>query len=290
MKTESGDYKGPLMMLLASICFSMGGLLCKMIPWSALAINGVRNLIGSAVIGIYLLMTHHRVKMNGTVVFGAVSMCGVTTLFAFANKMTTAGNAIVLEYTAPVWIILMMFLFFGQKPRKADLIALAAVMFGVLCFFIDSLSVGDLAGNVVALLSGIFFAGLFILNSFKNGDAISSLFFGQLITGIIMTPFVFRETDFSPKTLLAIFILGAVQVGLAYVFFYQGTKRTNPLTASLISGLEPVLNPILVAVFWGELLTPLSVFGAVVVILSIFIYNIWLGRKHPADQGMEKAC
>ena len=105
-----------------------------------------------------------------------------------------------------------------------------------------------------------------------------------------MTPFAFRETDFSPKTLLAIFVLGAVQVGLAYVFFYQGTKRTNPLTASLISGLEPVLNPILVAVFWGELLTPLSVFGAVVVIVSIFIYNIWLGRKNPADQRTEKAC
>ena len=70
------------------------------------------------------------------------------------------------------------------------------------------------------------------------------------------------------------------------MFFYQGTKRTNPLTASLISGLEPVLNPILVAVFWGELLTPLSVFGAAVVILSILIYNIWLGRKRPAEQGV----
>ena len=101
-----------------------------------------------------------------------------------------------------------------------------------------------------------------------------------------MSPFAFRETDFSPRTLLAVFVLGAVQVGLAYVFFYQGTKRTNPLTASLISGLEPVLNPILVAVFWGELLTPLSVFGAAVVILSILIYNIWLGRKRPAEQGV----
>ena len=168
MKKEEGQYKGPVMLLLASLCFSLGGLLCKMIPWSALAINGVRNLIGSAVLGIYLLATHHRVKMNGTVIFGAVCMGGVTTLFAFANKMTTAGNAIVLEYTAPVWIILMMLLFFGQKPGRADLIALAAVMAGVLCFFIDSLSVGDLAGNVVALLSGIFFAGLFVLNSFKT--------------------------------------------------------------------------------------------------------------------------
>ena len=66
MKEKEGQYKGPVMMLLASLCFSLGGLLCKMIPWSALAINGVRNLIGSAVLGIYLLATHHRVKMNGT--------------------------------------------------------------------------------------------------------------------------------------------------------------------------------------------------------------------------------
>ena len=94
--------------IAASVCFSTGGLFIKLVPWSALAINGARNLIGAAVIGLYILLTRHRLVMNRTVAIGAASMMGVTTLFALANKMTTAANAIVLQFTAPVFVILLM--------------------------------------------------------------------------------------------------------------------------------------------------------------------------------------
>lgn len=274
MQDPKGKAYGPIMMLLASVCFSLGGLLCKMIPWSAVAINGFRDLLGSLVIGGYLLTTRHRLRVNGVVIAGAVCMFGVTTLFVMANKMTTAANTIVLQYSAPVWIVLLMAFFFRQKPKRNDLIAMAAVFAGILCFFIDSLSSGGAVGNCLALLAGVCYAGLFILNSFEKGDALSSLFLGQLAAGVFLTPFLARETDFSPVTLTAAVVLGFVQVGLGYIFFYQGTKYTHPVTASLVAGVEPILNPVLVAIFWNERLTPLAIVGAVIVVAAILLYSV----------------
>ncbi|MBE6129507.1 MAG: EamA family transporter [Erysipelotrichaceae bacterium] len=263
-----------LMVLSASLCFATGGLFMKLIPWNALAINGVRNLIASAVIGIYILMTHHKLKFNPTVLIGAVSMAGVTTCYAIANKLTTAGNTIILQYTAPVWIMVMVYLFFGKKPSRTGIISLLIVFAGILCFFFEGLSTGRWLGDLIALLSGIFYAGVFMLNSFEKGDALSSVFFGQLLCGIFLTPLVFQETDFSMPVLIAVFFLGAVQVGLAYIFFTTGTKYIDPLTASIINALEPILNPVLVAIFYGEKLGVLSLAGAAIVLCGIMYYNI----------------
>ena len=260
--------------LLASVCFSLGGLLIKLIPWNPLAINGVRNLIACIVIGIYLLATHHRIKFNFTVFCGAVCMFGVTTLYAIANKMTSAGNAIVLQYTAPVWIIIFMYLFFGKKPGKAAVAAVVTVFFGILCFFLESISSGKWLGDLLALLSGIFYAGVFMLNSFEKGDSLSSVFLGQLMTALLLAPSVRFETDFAAATLIAVFVLGSVQVGLAYIFFTTGIKYTDPVTASIIGAIEPILNPILVAIFYGEVLGTLSIIGAVIVILGVLLYSL----------------
>ena len=265
---------GTACMLAASLCFSTGGLLMKLIPWNPLAINGARNAIAAIVIGLYILATHHKLKFNPTVLVGAVSMAGVTTLYAIANKLTTAGNTIILQYTAPIWIVILMFLFFGQKPDKTALISILIVFAGILCFFFEGLSTGKWLGDLLALLSGIFYAGVFMLNSFEKGDALSSVFFGQLACGIFLSPLVLRESVFTVPVLLAVFVLGAVQVGLAYIFFTTGTKYTDPVTASIINALEPILNPILVAVFYGEMLGRLSLVGAVIVLAGILYYNL----------------
>ena len=102
------------------------------------------------------------------------------------------------------------------------------------------------------------------------------MFFGQLGCGIFLSPFVLRETVFTSGVLLAVFVLGAVQVGLAYIFFTTGTKYTDPVTASIINAMEPILNPVLVAVFYGEMLGKLSLVGAAIVISGILYYNIRL--------------
>lgn len=265
---------GTAAVLAASLCFSTGGLLMKIIPWNPLAINGVRNVIAAVVIGLYILALHHKLKFNFTVLVGAISMVGVTTLFSIANKLTTAGNTIILQYTAPIWIVILMFLIFGKKPDRTALISIFIVLAGILCFFFEALSTGKWLGDLCALMSGIFYAGVFMLNSFEKGDALSSVFFGQIACGVFLSPLVVHETDFSAPVLISVFLLGAVQVGIAYIFFTFGTKYTDPVTASIINALEPILNPILVAVFYGEMLGRISIVGAVIVLCGILYYNL----------------
>ncbi len=190
---KTREWRYPLCVFLASVCFSTGGLFIKMIPWSALAINGARNLIGAAVIGIYLLVTGRKIIFNLTVMIGALSMIGVTTLFAIANKLTTAANAIVLQFTAPVFVILFVAVLYKQRTGKADIATCVAVLLGVVLFFVDGIRAGNLWGNVIAILSGVCYAGVFMMNTGKNADAISSCFIGQLTAGVIFTPLVSRD-------------------------------------------------------------------------------------------------
>ena len=268
-----------LFVFLASVCFSTGGLFIKLIPWNALAINGARNLIGALVIGSYLLITRRRIVFSRRVLIGALSMIGVTTFFVLANKMTTAANTIVLQFTAPVFVIIFMTVLYRQKPGKADLAVCFLVLLGVVLFFVDGIRAGNLAGNLLAVLSGVCYAGVFMMNTGKNADAISSCFLGQLAAGIIFTPLCLQETDFSLPVTAAVIALGVVQVGGAYILFSIGIRHTPPVTASLITGMEPILNPLLVAAFYGERVSPLSVAGSVIVVCSIMGYNVWLARK-----------
>ena len=271
-----------LCVFLASMCFSTGGLFIKLVPWSPLAINGARNLIGAAVIGIYLLVTRHRLVFSRRVFIGALSMIGVTTLFALANKMTTAANTIVLQFTAPVFVILFMAVIYRQKPGRLDMIICFLVLLGVVLFFVDGIRAGNLAGNIIAVLSGICYAGVFMMNTGKNADAISSCFLGQLAAGIIFTPLCFGETDFSLPVVAAVAALGVVQVGGAYILFSIGIKNTPAVTASLLTGLEPIMNPLLVAAFYGERVSTLSIIGSVIVVCSILTYNVCLTMRKPA--------
>ena len=271
---------GALLVFLASLLFSIGGLLIKLNPWSALAINGARNLIGAAVIGLFLLATRHRIRVNRAVLAGALSLMGVTTLFTLANKLTTAANTIVLQYTAPVFVILLMALIFHKRPARADLITCALVLLGVFIFFVDGLRAGNQLGNVLALVSGVCYAGVFMMNASEKADALSSSFLGQLACGLVFTPFCLRETDFSALAVGTVVLLGVFQIGLAYICLSLGTRRTPPVTASLICGLEPVLNPLWVALFYGERISPLALLGAVIVVGSILAYNVRIaGRK-----------
>lgn len=273
------DRRSVLFVFLASVCFSTGGLFIKLIPWSPLAINGARNLIGAAVIGIYLLVTRHRIVFSRRVLTGALALIGVTTLFAVANKLTTAANTIVLQFTAPVFVILFMAALYRQKPGRVDLLVCFLVLLGVVLFFVDGLRAGNLLGNVLAILSGVCYAGVFMMNTGEKADAISSCFLGQLAAGVVLTPLCLQETDFSLPVVSAVLALGVIQVGGAYILFSIGIRNTPPVTASLITGMEPILNPLLVAAFYGERITALSVAGCVIVVCSILGYNVWLARR-----------
>lgn len=281
--------KGTLFVFLASICYSLGGICMKGIPWSGFAVNGGRTAIAVVVMGLYLWKTGQRLRFNQWVALGAAAVSCTNIRFAVANKMTTAANAIVLQYTAPIFVILLSVLFFRKRPGRLDGVACAVVFGGVLCFFVDSLSGGGLAGDVLALLSGISYAVVFMLNDLPGGDALSSAFFGHVFSAAVGLPFLLRETDFGPVPMVSMLVLGVFQVGLAYIFLGEGLKTTPPVTASLVSGLEPVLNPILVAVFYPGVdhIGMTCVLGTVIVVGGVVGYNILLARREKIDDTKE---
>lgn len=260
-------------MIAASILFASGGLVLKWVDWNPLAINGIRSLFGAMVLILFMRCTHRRLVFNRTVFLGALAYMGMTTLFTMANKMTTAANAIVLQFTCPIWIILISWIFLHKKPSGREWIAVTCVLGGIGCFFFDSLSSGGMAGNLVAILSGICYALMFMQNDLEGGHALSSVLIGQILSFLFMGWLVFFQTDFSLPTIVSLIWLGAMQVGMAYVFFCLGTALIPPLQACLITGFEPILNPLLVAVFWHETISPLAMIGAAVVIVSITVYS-----------------
>ncbi len=274
--------RGTLFVFLAAVLYSIGGLCIKVIPWNGLSINSARNIVALLVVGGYLVLVRHRPRLDKWVALGAVSVCGTNVLFSVANKLTTAANTIVLQFTAPVFVVVLSILFWRKKPRRLDLAACALVLAGVLCFFLDSLEMGGMLGNALALLSGVSYAGVFLLNDLPNADPISSVFWGDVLSVLIGLPFLVRETAFTPIAITSVIILGAFQVGLAYVLMCIGLRTTPAVTASLISGIEPVLNPILVALFYREPVGPMALVGAAIVVVSVVGYNVLRGQQAAA--------
>ena len=264
---------------MAAVLFSIGGLCIKLIPWSPLSINGARNFISVIIMGAYLKATHHKIVINPAVIFGAVCLMGTTTLYCIANKLTTAANTIVLQFTAPIFVIFFMWLFFKEKPKKVDIMASAVVFVGIICFFIDGLSTGNMLGNGLAVLSGVTYAGVFMMNSFKKSDSLSSIFLGQALSAVTCIWFLLGETDFGAKAIGGIVILGVFQLALAYIFMSKGLDEVPAVTASLTTAIEPILNPVLVAIFYHEMITPLSMVGAVIVIGAVVGYNVYKAVK-----------
>ena len=270
----TASQRGTLFVAISAALYSIGGLCIKVIPWNGMSINGGRTAIALVVIGAYLLWTKHPLRLNRWVALGALSVFGTNALFSLANKLTTAANAIVLQFTVPIFVMLFSALFFRKKPQQLDLAACAVVLGGILFFFLDSLEMGGGLGNFLALLSGVSYAGVFLMNDMPDSDAISSVFWGDVLSAVTGLPFLAHETEFTATAVFSLVILGAFQVGVAYVLLCIGLKTTPPVTASLISGIEPVLNPILVAIFYKEAIGAYAMVGAAIVIGGVVAYNV----------------
>ncbi len=276
---------GPLCVFLAAVLYSIGGLCIKVIPWGGMAINGGRTAIALVVIGGYLLAVKHPLRFNRWVALGALCIFFTNTLFSLANKMTTAANAIVLQFTAPIFVILFSLLFWHKRPRRLDVLACAVVFGGVIFFFVDSLEMGGGPGNLLALLSGVTYSGVFLMNAMPDSDGISSVFWGDVLSAVTGLPFLLVETQFTSTALISLTVLGVFQVAVAFILLTEGLKTTPPVTASLVSGIEPVLNPILVAVFYKEAVGSFALIGAAIVVAGVVGYNILQGRQTARTNG-----
>lgn len=268
------NLKGAFLMTLASVCFSTAGVLFKHVSWSAMSANGVRTFIAACMFVIYMKITHKKVTVNKTVLGAAACSMLTTMFFALSNKNTAAANAILLQFTAPIFIILYNSIIKRVKANKTELFTCAAVFLGILLFFFDSMTTGNYLGDFYGLLAGISYAGVFILNTRENSDAKSAVMIGYFACAAVSLPFVAGETDFSLKTIGILLFLGVFQLGAGYLFFASSLDYLDAVPASLMSGIEPILNPILVAVFYpDEKLSVFARFGAAVVLVSVVAYN-----------------
>ncbi len=273
----------PLLILAEAVCFSLGGVIVKSIPWGSMAINGARSLLAGLVILLYMKIRGHKIVVNPSVLLGGAMMCATSALYVYANKLTTAASAILLQYTAPVFIILYSALFFRKKPDKWDILAIPVITAGVVCFFLDSLSGGggSMLGNLLALLSGATYAVVFMMKMLPGSDNLSSILMGCVMGAVIGFPSILAESDFTLPTLGAVLALSVFQFACAYICMAEGLEHTPPLTASLISTIEPILNPILAAIVIHETLGVTALVGAAIVVVGILAYNI-LKAKFPS--------
>jgi len=278
------ERKGPLCMIAASICWSFGGLCIKFIPWGAMSIIGIRALLAAVVFAIYRRSV--RIEFTFGNVMGALCLSATTVLFVFANKLTTAAASILLQFTAPIFIILIQLVAYKKKPSVGEGIAVSATFLGMLLFFGDNLGAGNMLGNILAIASGLSFAGVFVCNKMPDTDTNQALLLGFLINAVIGAPFIFFQATAEPMSWVAAVFLGTVQVGLAYVFFSGGIKNTPALLACLITAMEPVLNPVWVllaglAGLLPEIETPgkFAIIGGAVIVVSVVAYNIWVQRS-----------
>ena len=275
---DKSSLLGTIYVLLSAICFSTGGVLIKSIPWNSFSISLARSVLSLIVIILYQKSQGRKFVFNKMVLFGAMCNCIMAVTFVMATKMTTAANAIVLQFTEPVFLILIVWLVYKQKPKKDAVLTCLLVLLGIVCFFFESLSAGGMAGNLLAILSGFSYAGVFLIKKFPGGDFESSLIVSHVISILIGSPFFMKETVFTPTVWVYVVALGIVQFGLSYIFLSKGLDRVSPVTASLTSTIEPILNPVLVAIFCGETIGSLSIVGAVLVIGSATVYNLKQAR------------
>ena len=271
MKTNAAArQKAMLLMAACAILWSLGGIFIKLIAWHPLLISGGRSLIAAAVVGLYMYWKKIPVTVCRYSVTAGISLCLCLLLFVVANKLTTAANAIVLQYTAPIFILLVNGLFFGQKLRKKEVLAVLGTMAGTVLFFLDQLSPGNLLGNVLAILAGMFLGTMFAIVGQAGGNdsvRMSGIFFAHILTALLGSPMGLPgTTGCTGPEIVYILILGVLQLGIPYVFYALASRDCPPLACSLIGMLEPLLSPVWVLIFAHEVPGMFALLGACVII------------------------
>ena len=274
-------YRGPLLIAMTAVLWSSAGVLIKLVPWDAMTIVGLRSAFAAVVMAVY--MRRPRITFTKPVVLGALSLSATMALFILANKLTTAANAIVLQYTSPIFVILISALLLKTRPKALDIAAVGIVFAGVMLFFFDQLKADALLGNILAVLSGLTFSGVFIANRMPGAKPEQAMLLAYMINIVICTPFIATNVTFEAVPWLAIALMGIFQLGLAYVLFSIGIKTTPPVTASLIAALEPLLSPIWVMMATGEKPGAFAIAGGVVVLITIVVYNMISTRRSRAE-------
>ena len=288
MQTENSPSKIPpiVLILFAVLLWSTGGLLIKMTTLDAFAVNAGRSFLAALTVAIF---TYRKgLRLDKFTLLTSFFYAGTLSCFVYANKNTTAANAIFLQYTAPIYILICAPFVLKEKFRIADLITVIVCLAGMSFFFLEPQNAANkLAGNVfignlAALASGVFF-GLYMVflrhpRSLQKNPSLS-VFYGNLIIILLMLPFLIKNPPSPNQTdIAAVLFLGVFQIGIAYILFTKGiAEGVRSLDASIIGFVEPLLNPIWVFLFVGERPSVWAVVGGAIIVSAVIWHTL---RRH----------
>lgn len=251
----------------------MGGVLIKSVDWNPLAIAGSR----SAVASLYLLLALGlpRVRFTWPVAGAALCYAGTMLTFVPATRLTTAANAILLQYMAPVHVAVLAPRFLGEPTTRRDWLALGAALLGMTFFFWGEVSSQGRLGNALALASSFFFAGTAMcMRKIKDGQGPQAILLGNVITALFCLPAYFHGPFPGGASLCWIMLLGVVQTGVPYQLYALAIRQVRAMEAILVPMIEPVLNPVWVFLIIGERPSAKALVGGAVVLGAATIQGL----------------
>ena len=276
MISESGDMRRAVLAVAgAAVLWSTGGLFIKLAPMPALAVACGRSLIAGL---FYLALLRPNLRAARWTTAAAYAACIIS--FVSATKLTTAANAIFLQYTGPAYVLVLSPFLLDEPFRPIDGACVVLSLAGMSLFFVGQIESGQLLGNLLAIASGVFFALAIVMLRREaksgSGDALPSTTLGNLIAAAVTLPWALKAAPemLSLKGGGVLLYLGIVQLGLAYFLFVRGVRRVPAAEASLISMLEPVLNPVWVLIGFGERPGPWAIAGGAIVIAAVAIRTL----------------
>ena len=266
--------KGRLFIIGTALLWGLAGVCVKSIPWNSISIMAARCAIG--IIMFAILRKSFRIRFNKYTLFGAVMMSITGILYMMSIKLTTAATAIVLQYTAPIFVFLYTVIFQKRKSKLSEILIVFLVFGGCVLSFIDELDTTRMLGNILGLLSGVSFAAQIIAFSDKRADSNDGMYLSNIISFLFCFPFMFFDNNmaFSGEIIFWVLVLGIFQYGLANIFYAKGCQIINKIETSLLLTIEPVFNPIPVFFVTGEAPGPMAIIGFVVVITGVTLYGI----------------
>ena len=261
-----------LWVVAAALLWSTGGIGIKAITDSPLKVTFYRSLF--AAVALFLVFGRDvwgKRRWQSTPAFITAIVCygGCLTSFVIATRWTTAANAIFLQYAGVVWVLLLSPLVVREPTRARDVIAIVVAIGGMALFFIGRFEARGMAGNAMALVSSVFFAGLILALRREHDAAQSAVTWGNVVLAVALLPFVAHDLALSWKSFAVLAFLGLFQIGLAYAFFVRGLKYVTATQASLTGMLEPVSNPIWVFLILDERPSAFAIAGAAIVLAAI---------------------
>jgi drug/metabolite transporter (DMT)-like permease len=267
-KHDADARRARLSILGAAVLWSLAGVFIKTLALDPLAIVFYRSLF--AALFFAPLVKSRSWKFPLPLLVSAVSYTAAVSAFVAANKLTSAANAIVLQYTAPIFVFIFARLLFGERISRVNLLALAACTLGVAILYAGGGGERDVQGVGVALFSGLCFA-IYMTNLrfLKDIDACWLTFANNVACSLLLLPWIAGALAIDASDAAVLLVMGIVQLGIPYFLFSKGLERIPLQEAALIVLVEPVLNPIWVAAVYGERPAPATLIGGVLILLSL---------------------